>query len=529
MKTVLSLLLVIFSIVGMADSSYITYDKFMGIVPDCGPGFDCGTVLTSKWANIGPLPLSLIGFFFYSTVLIFAILNYLDFDIKKIVQKATNTLGLKKGNILNLVTTQEVLLALTTFGAGFSIYLVYVMGVLIGSWCKFCLVSAASSFGLFIASSTYYLNYVKNSPFVLKSATIKVIHFLYTNILKKIFFLFDAESVHDLLTNTGSMLGKFKVTKFLTATFFSFSHKNLEVELDGIKFKNPVGLPAGFDYNADLVGILSNVGFGFHTIGTVTLDYYEGNQKPRLGRFKKSRSLLVNKGLKSLGAQAIIKKLEGQKFEIPIGISIASTNKLFNSEKEQIEDILKTFTLFEKSNVKHSYYELNISCPNTFGGEPFTSPERLKILLTALEKLKLSKPVYVKMPIDQSKKETLQMLETIDKFTVAGVIFGNLTKDKENPDIDEADREKWKAVKGNLSGKPTWNRSNELIKLTKRNFKDRFTIIGTGGIFNGKDAIEKLELGADLVQLITGMIYEGPQILGEINLKLAQKSLNKSA
>ncbi len=133
------------------------------------------------------------------------------------------------------------------------------------------------------------------------------------------------------------------------------------------------------------------------------------------------------------------------------------------------------------------------------------------------------------MPIDQSKIETLEMLKIIDKFSIAGVIFGNLTKDKSNPDIHPEDRKKWMNVKGNLSGKPTWKRSNELIKLTKKHFKNRFTIIGTGGIFNGDDAIEKMKNGADLVQLITGMIFEGPQTIGEINLKLAQKALDKKA
>ena len=318
-----------------------------------------------------------------------------------------------------------------------------------------------------------------------------------------------------------------KIAKNLTKILFSFSHKNLEKKIDGITFKNSIGLSAGFDYNGELTGILSSVGFGFHTIGTVTFDYYEGNKKPRLGRFLKSKSLLVNKGFKSLGAKSIAQKLANTKFSIPTGISIGSTNKYFDSSKEQIKDILKTFKIFEKSKVNHSYYELNISCPNTFGGEPFTNPIKLKMLLAALQKLNILKPIYIKMPIDQSKKETLLMLKIIDKFKIAGVIFGNLTKDKTNPDVHIDDKKEWKKVKGNLSGKPTWNRSNDLIKLTRRNFKNRFTIIGTGGIFNGRDAIKKIEYGADLVQLITGMIFEGPQAIGKINLELAQKTFNK--
>lgn len=528
MKIFLSLLLIILPIIGIADSSFITYEKFANIIPDCGVGFDCGTVLNSQWANIGPIPLSLLGLLFYTIVFILAVMNYLEYDVRKIIIPFTKKVGIKKESILNLVTTQELLLAITIFGALFSFYLIFLMGVVIQAWCKYCLISALTSFFLFIISSIYYLSSQKNSPFMLKNVTLLTIHFLYTKILKRIFFIFDAEFVHDQLIKIGNTLGSLKFTKFLTSISFSFSHQVIEKTIDGINFKNPVGLSAGFDYNGDLTGILPSVGFGFHTIGTVTFYPYEGNKKPRLGRFLKSKSLLVNKGLKSLGATEVINKLSNIKFSIPTGISIASTNMFFESEKEQIEDILKTFVQFEKSTINHSYYELNISCPNTFGGEPFTSPDRLKTLLIALSKLKISKPVYIKMPIDQSKKDTLLMLEVINKFKIAGVIFGNLTKDKTNPDIDPIDRKKWQFIKGNLSGKPTWNRSNELIKFTKRNFKNRFTIIGTGGIFSGKDAIEKMTLGADLVQIITGMIFEGPEVLGMINIKLAQKALNKS-
>ena len=120
------------------------------------------------------------------------------------------------------------------------------------------------------------------------------------------------------------------------------------------------------------------------------------------------------------------------------------------------------------------------------------------------------------MPIDQSRNETLEMLHTIDPHQIQGVIFGNLTKDHKNSAVKSADRKVWKTKRGNLSGKPTWRRSNRLIKLTKKHYFDRFTIIGTGGVFSGEDARKKLELGADLVQLITGMIFEGPQVVGEI-------------
>ncbi|MBU0974224.1 dihydroorotate dehydrogenase (quinone) [Patescibacteria group bacterium] len=521
MKIILSLLLIVFSIVGIVDSSYITYEKFSESVSDCGVGSECGTVLNSEWSNIGPIPLSLLGFAFYSSLFILSILNYIEFDLKSQLEKVCNKLSFKKTSIFRQITIQELILVATIFGALFSGYLVFLMVIVINAWCKYCLISAFTSLTLFAISSTYYLKYQKNSPFLIKQVTLSIIHFLYVTIIKKLFFLFDAELIHNLLTSTGKTLGSNKISQFLTTTFFSFNHSNLEKRIDGITFKNPVGLSAGFDYNGELTGILPSVGFGFHTIGTVTYEAYEGNTKPRLGRYLKSKSLLVNKGFKSLGAKVIAKKLTGLNFSIPTGISIGSTNKHYNSSEDQIKDILKTFTIFEKSKVKHQYYELNISCPNTFGGQPFTTLDKLKLLLNSLEKLNISKPIYVKMPIDQSNKETLLMLQIINKYNIAGVIFGNLTKDKSNPDVDPADLKAWKLAKGNLSGKPTWKRSNKLVKLTRKNFKKRFTIIGSGGIFTGENAVKKINDGADLVQLITGMIFEGPQVIGQINLRLS--------
>lgn len=347
---------------------------------------------------------------------------------------------------------------------------------------------------------------------------------IYQNGLKPLFFACDPELVHVSNVAIGKLLGRLYPVRELLSSVWAFRSPVLTKEIDGISFPNPIGLSAGFDYNADLLQVLPAVGFGFHTIGTITLEPYEGNPMPRLGRFPKSKALLVNKGLKNIGARAIIQKIKGQKFQIPVGISIASTNRAFATERDQIADIIECFGLFETSDVPCAYYELNISCPNTFGGEPFTTPVKLKRLMKAMGGLKLTRPLYIKMPIDQSPEETLELLRVLDTSCAHGVIFGNLTKDKTNPDVHPQDRRSWLERKGNLSGKPTWKRSNALIRLTRKEFKDRFTIIGTGGVFNGKDALEKIAIGADLVQLITGMVYEGPQLIGQINQYLAKKN-----
>ena len=359
---------------------------------------------------------------------------------------------------------------------------------------------------------------------LLKTISHSVFAFLYQRLLKKALFLIDPETVHNAFSQNGKILGRWPITRAITRLLFSYQSPTTARVFNGIYFPNPIGLSAGFDYNAEMVEILGPVGFGFHTVGTVTLEPYEGNPKPRLGRLPNSKALLVNKGLKSLGAKAIIERLAGLQFSVPVGISIGATNTLFNSPNEQIMDIAQSFVLFEKSNVSHSYYELNISCPNTFGGEPFTSPNRLDQLLDVVDALHLSRPLFIKMPIDQSKKETLQLLAVADEHNVQGVIFGNLTKDKKNPDVTEADRAVWKTRKGNLSGKPTFKRSNALIQLTRENFADRFTIIGCGGIFDLETAQAKLDAGADLLQMITGMVFGGPQTIGDINRKLDIKN-----
>lgn len=344
---------------------------------------------------------------------------------------------------------------------------------------------------------------------------------IYTKCMKPVLFQYDPEKVHQTMVKFGRILGKNIITNNMMRFAWSHLNKNSMKKIDGILFPSLVGLAAGFDYDGDLIETLPSLGFGFHTVGTVTLESYEGNPPPRMVRFPKSNAILVNKGLKNAGAKAIIAKLLQDKITIPLGISIASTNRKFESEQSQIADIISCFQLFEKSGLKHAYYELNISCPNTFGGEPFTTPKKLQKLIKHIDQLHLSKPVYVKMPIDQQEEETLSLLKVLNEHNVQGVIFGNLTKDHSNPDVNSEDKAQWKTMKGNISGKPTWKRSNACIALCRKHFGTRFTIIGTGGIFSAQDAKKKIESGADLVQLITGLIYKGPQLVGEINTHLS--------
>jgi len=332
----------------------------------------------------------------------------------------------------------------------------------------------------------------------------------------------DPEMIHNIMVGYGSFLGRFPFPKIIIKFLLPIKNHRIEQTIAGISFKNPVGLAAGFDYNANLTQILPAVGFGFQTVGTITYFPYEGNPKPMLGRLPKSLSLMVNKGFKNLGARKIVEKLQGLEFEIPVGISIGRTNiKTKTTQKQSVQDVVNTFTLFEESGIKNAYYEINVSCPNLYGNISFYPPKNLEELLEAVGKLNIRKPVFVKMPIEKSNEDTLAMLKTIAKFKyITGVIFGNLQKNKKDPSLDPEEVKKFKT--GNFSGKPCEQRSNELIQLAYKNYKGRFVIIGCGGIFNAQDAYRKIKLGASLVQLVTGMIYNGPTLISRINFELVE-------
>jgi dihydroorotate dehydrogenase subfamily 2 len=344
--------------------------------------------------------------------------------------------------------------------------------------------------------------------------------FVYKNLLRPVIFVFDSEFVHDKFISLGELLGNYYLSKILFRILFGVKNKSLEQIIAGIDFKNPIGLAAGFDYGANLTQILPSIGFGFETIGTITNKPYEGNLKPRLGRFIKSQSLLVNKGFKNEGIEKVSKKLKKLKYDFPLGISIGKTNSKIDkmTQKQAVLDIVSAFKTSEKANLKNAYYELNISCPNLYGNVTFYPPKNLEELLLSVTSLKLKKPLFIKMPIEQTDQETIKMLDTIVKFSVKGVIFGNLWKNKKDKVLRFEEIRKYPV--GNFSGKPTEQRSNELIKLGFKNYGKKLIIIGCGGVFSAKDAYKKIKLGASLVQFITGMVFEGPQLASQINLGL---------
>ena len=339
----------------------------------------------------------------------------------------------------------------------------------------------------------------------------------YRYLAKPVFFNFDPENVHDGVTALGRTLGNYQAARWLTAYFLKYANLALEQEMLGIKFPNPVGLSAGFDKNAELTEIMPAVGFGFAEVGSITGEPCPGNPRPRLWRLPGSQALVVYYGLKNDGCAAVAERLKSKNFSFPVGTSVARTNNQNTVDMNAgINDYTKAFRAF--ANIG-AYTTVNISCPNTCGGEPFTDPQRLAALLTELDKIETKKPVFLKCGADLSFAELDTLVEIAKKHRLHGFILTNLTKKRDRAEI--LPQEIIGLKHGGVSGKPVFQASNDLISHLYKTTGDRFVIIGCGGIFSAEDAYKKIRCGASLVQLITGMIYQGPQLIGEINKGLA--------
>lgn len=344
----------------------------------------------------------------------------------------------------------------------------------------------------------------------------RVIGFFYRAILKKIFFLFDPERVHDWMIRAGNFLGRYSFTKKMSSFLFSYHHASLEQNILGIHFRNPIGLSAGFDKNARMIDILDCVGFGFAEIGSITAEPCAGNPGKRLWRLVKSKSLGVYIGLKNDGCDALFHRLSGRKFSILIGISIAKTNCAETVETSAgIADYVQTFSLFREIG---DYTTINISCPNVYGGEPFTDPEKLEKLLTEIDRISSKKPVFLKLSPDLSDENLDAILEICGHHRVHGFVCTNLTKRRDFPSILDNDV----PPVGGLSGKIVEPLANQMIEKIARKTRGKYVIIGSGGVFSAEDAYRKIRLGASLIQLITGMIYQGPQLISEIQMGLTE-------
>lgn len=344
----------------------------------------------------------------------------------------------------------------------------------------------------------------------------KIIRWLYKYILKPFLFLFNPEIVHDSFVYLGRIFGSNIISRKLISLLFNYKNEILEQNILGIKFKNPIGLAAGFDKNAQLTNILSEVGFGFMEVGSITGESCQGNPKPRLWRLPKSKAIVVYYGLKNKGAEKISYSLKKKKFRFPVGISIAKTNSPNTCEIDKgIADYNKAFSYFTEIG---DYITINISCPNAYGGQPFTDSNKLDSLLNVISKTEYAKPIFIKLNPDLNKTEIDEIIKVVRKYQISGFICTNLTKNRVNEKIIESVVPK----NGGISGQVVKDLSLNIVKYIYQQTKGEYIIIGCGGIFSATDAYQMIKAGASLIQLITGMIFNGPQVVSEINQGLVK-------
>lgn len=337
---------------------------------------------------------------------------------------------------------------------------------------------------------------------------------MYKWLIRPLLFLIDAEKVHHFVFNILKIKSKLPGTKSLLRSLFCLEHPRLEKKLFGITFKNPVGLAAGFDKDAKLVDELASLGFGFIEIGTLTPLPQPGNDKPRLFRLPQDQALINRMGFNNEGVEAAIQRLKKRKSEVIIGGNIGK-NKITPNEKA-LEDYA---TCFEALYNYVDYFVLNISSPNTPGLRELQDKEPLRKLLLHIKRLSRAKPVYkpvlLKIAPDLIQSQLDDIVEILKETEIDGVVATNTTISRDGLITKLTEVE---AIgNGGLSGRPLAQRSTEVIRYLRQNLGPNYPIIGVGGIMTTKDALEKLEAGADLIQLYTGFIYEGPGFIKRIN------------
>ena len=336
---------------------------------------------------------------------------------------------------------------------------------------------------------------------------------MYHHFIKPIFFLLPAERAHYTAMNLLRFVHGVPGMPSVLRGMFTVKNKSLQRRLFGLTFDNPVGLAAGFDKDARWVDELSSLGFGFIEIGTLTPKAQPGNDKPRLFRLPIDEALINRMGFNNGGAQAAAERLRKRSSRIIIGGNIGK-NKITPNE-EAVNDYLSCFeTLFEHVD----YFAVNVSSPNTPGLRALQEKEPLLQLLNTLQaannKKAKRKPILLKIAPDLSDEQLNDIIDIVRESKIDGVIATNTTIAREPLTTSKNEVESIGA--GGLSGKPLTKRSTEVIRYLKEKSNNAFPVIGVGGIHTAQDAIDKLQAGADLVQVYTGFIYEGPGIAKKI-------------
>lgn len=337
---------------------------------------------------------------------------------------------------------------------------------------------------------------------------------MYKLLIRPILFWFDPEEVHHFTFSAIRFLSKIPGFQGIFKSLYCVDDKRLGREVFGLTFKNPIGLAAGFDKDAKLYQELSNFGFGFIEIGTLTPKPQDGNPKKRLFRLKEDAAIINRMGFNNGGVEAAVKRLKENK-GVLIGGNIGKNKNTPNEEATSDYEIC-----FDALYDVVDYFVVNVSSPNTPNLRALQDKEPLTQLLLTLQNKNLAKPkakpILLKIAPDLTDEQLLDIIDIVKETKIAGVIATNTTISRNGLQSEN------KSEIGGLSGKPLTQRSTEVIRFLSEKSNKAFPIIGVGGIHTVQDALEKLDAGASLIQLYTGFIYEGPALVKAINKKLLE-------
>ncbi|MDP2789681.1 MAG: quinone-dependent dihydroorotate dehydrogenase [bacterium] len=341
-------------------------------------------------------------------------------------------------------------------------------------------------------------------------------------LIRPILYRFQPDTIHPIVAGGSELVARTPILGRVLRRYFRVDDAALRTTVDGVTYPNPVGLSAGFDKDGQNLHFAETFGFGFEEVGSITGREYQGNPKPWARRMVRNESLVVNYGLKSQGVERVAQRLERTHVAMPYGVSVAKSNLPDCCGDVAIADYVKVYV---RTKDLGRYATINLSCPNTTDGTPFSEPETLEPLLKALTEAReqhgIRKPTYLKINPDIQREKLDRIIDLVQHYRLQGLVIGNLIKDKarahallDYPDDHDLN---WP---GGISGKPVRNLSTEAIRYVYSKTHGKMTIIGTGGIFTGDHAYEKIRAGASLVQLITGFIFGGPTTIRNINKRL---------
>ena len=338
-------------------------------------------------------------------------------------------------------------------------------------------------------------------------------------LLRSIFFCFPPEEAHHLAMSLLQKTNSISVLRKLLANYFTVDSPSLSKEVFGLHFANPVGMGAGFDKNAEYIKELHTLGFGFVEIGTVTPVGQPGNDKPRIFRLKEDKALINRMGFNNEGVNAVANRLialREKENSLPVIGANIGKNKVTPNEDAWKDYIKCLHGLYEGAD----YFVVNVSSPNTPGLRALQEKDALKQILSSLineiQAKNIKKPLLLKIAPDLTEPQVDDVVELSLSLPLDGLVVSNTTIER-----DPLPKTTKKLIEnigsGGLSGKPLLQRSNELLQYISKATNGSIPLIGSGGIFTGEDAKQKLAAGASLVQVWTGFIYEGPAIARNIN------------